>query len=253
MLTPEQIAHFETFGFLILRQVFTRDEADEIKRNAQEIFEEDRGGKPFSGEESEYVQPFFERKPFLTQIVDDDRIYDIGVDLLRPDFILDQTEGRFRVGETAWHGTLSEQNAVRHAKINFYVDPLTKDTGCLRPVPGSHRASHRDASADPDARPFGVAASEIPCYPAETEPGDVVIFTENTLHASFGGQPGRHQHAIVFMANPKTDEEVAYIRGLYGQWKYGLRPSEVFINSDRPRLRRMVSRLVEWGFEPTKA
>ena len=37
MLTPGQIAHFETFGFLVLRQLFTPDEAATIKREADDI------------------------------------------------------------------------------------------------------------------------------------------------------------------------------------------------------------------------
>ena len=92
-------------------------------------------------------------------------------------------------------------------------------------------------------------SSEIPCYAAETCPGDLVIFTEDTLHSSFGGSFGRQQNAINFMENPKTDDQVAQIKKLYTRWKYGLRPAESYVNSDRPRIRGMVSKLVEWGFE----
>jgi len=34
--------------------------------------------------------------------------------------------------------------------------------------------------------------------------------------------------------------------------KYSYRPSRSYINGDRPRIRRMVSQLVEWGFEHTE-
>ena len=34
MLSPEQIAHFETFGFLVLRQLFTQDEMSVMRREA---------------------------------------------------------------------------------------------------------------------------------------------------------------------------------------------------------------------------
>ena len=54
------------------------------------------------------------------------------------------------------------------------------------------------------------------------------------------------------MENPKTDEQVAHIKSLYKRWKYGLRPAESYVNSDRPRIRGMVSRLVESGFETSK-
>ena len=97
--------------------------------------------------------------------------------------------------------------------------------------------------------PFGVAPRDVPSFAIESQPGDVVVFTENLLHGSFGGRDGRHQHALSFMANPKTDAEVASVRAHYEGAKYGLHPPESYVNSERPRIRRMVSRLVEWGFE----
>jgi len=43
MLTLGQIAHFETFGFLVLKQLLTQEEAITMKREAEDIFEENRG------------------------------------------------------------------------------------------------------------------------------------------------------------------------------------------------------------------
>ena len=258
MLTLGQIAHFETFGFVILRQVFDPEEVSIIRREVDEIFAEDRNGGPATNT-TQYVQPFFKRKPYLSTLVDDDRIYEIGVDLVGPDFLLVQTEGRSRAGDTSWHGGVEDRQYPRTIKINFYTGELTKDTGALRFVPGSHKASGPDLyevlrgnNDDPDFWPFGMKPSEIPCYAAESRPGDLVIFTECTLHSSFGGSPGRQQNAINFLENPRNDEQVVWTKGLYEGWKYGLRPAESYVNSDRPRIRRMVSRLVEWGFETSK-
>ena len=257
MLTPGQIAHFDTFGFVILRQVFHPEEVSLIRREADEVFSEDRNDESLT-ETTQYVQPFFERKPYMSTLVDDYRIYEIGVDLVGPDFILVQTEGRSRAGDTPWHGGggWGSGDHPRTIKINFYFGELTKETGALRFVPGSHKASNpdlfevlRENNSDPDFRPFGMESSELPCYAAETCPGDLVIFTEDTLHASFGGSSGRQQNAINFMENPKTDDQIAHVKKLYKRWKYGLRPALSYVNSDRPRIRRMVSRLVEWGFE----
>ena len=259
MLTPGQIAHFETFGFLVLRQLFTPEEVAIMKRESDEIFDEVRGGKPFPDEKHEAVQPFFERKPFLSRVAADDRIYNIGVDLVGPDFVLEGTEGNLYVGDTPWHADTTDIDPVTRPKITFYTEPVTPDTGCLRVIPGSHvmgapdlLAPLRDRHDEPDFRPFGLLPPDVPCYAIESQPGDVVVFTEHTLHAAFGGKPGRHQYAMTFMADPKTDHEMTYIRNLYSVYKYGLHPAESYINSDSPRLRRMVSRLVEWGFETSK-
>ena len=240
MLTPAQVDHFGTFGFLVLRQVFNADEISIIRREADEIYAEDRNSGPIP-DTTQYVQPFFERRPYLSTLVDDDRIYEIGVDLVGPDFILVQTEGRSRAGDTPWHGGVPSDFGLLTIKINFYLDDLTKDTGALRFVPGTHRPADpdlyavlRENNADPDFRPFGVNPSEIPCY---------------TLHSSFGGSPGRQQNAINFMSRPTNDEDVAHIESLYKKWKYGFRPAESYVNSDRPRIRAMVSPLVDWGFD----
>ena len=79
-----------------------------------------------------------------------------------------------------------------------------------------------------------------------------MVFTEDVLHSSFGGKAGRHQHVVSFMANPRSHEEVDYVKGLYSKLRYGLHPAESYVNSDNPRIRGMVSKLVEWGFETAK-
>ena len=259
MLTKEQIAHYHTFGFLMLRQLFSAEEAGVMKREAEEIFEEDRGCQPFSGDTTEYVQPFFDRRPYLFSLLDDDRIYNIGVDLLGEDFVLDQTEGRLRVEPTSWHAGEPMKSGLDWIKIGFYLDPLTMDTGCLRVVPGSHLRNNPDlfeqlrAKNDAaDFRPFGMRPEEIPCVPLEVEPGDIVVFTECVLHSSFGGRAGRHQHAISFFSNPTNEAQTREVRSIHEGTNFSVRPTRRMMNSDRPRVQRMISRLLEFGFEPLK-
>ena len=52
-----------------------------------------------------------------------------------------------------------------------------------------------------------------------------------------------------FGPNPTSEQEVRDLRKMHDQFKWSLHPSESYVNSDRPRIRRMVSRLVELGFE----
>ena len=263
MLTQGQIAHFETFGFLVLRHLFTPEEAATMREEAEDIFREDRGGQPFAGTESQFIQPFFHRRPFLSGVLADDRIYNVGVDLLGPDFLLNGTEGRLRVGPTPWHAGREELARVRYVKFGVYLDDLTKETGCLRVIPGTHKLgspdmfdSMRDRRDDADEdgfRPFGLESAEVPCVPLETSPGDIVIFTESVLHSSFGGAPGRHQHAFSFSSHPTTEAELEHVFATYKKTKFSMRPPESYVTSDNPRIRRMVSQLVEWGFETSKA
>ena len=259
MLTPDQIAHFDTFGFLVLPQLFSAAEVAVIKEESEQIMAEARAGRPMDEDKWQAVQPFFERRPFMNQLPADDRIYSIGEGLFGPDFFLIGTEGNLHVGDTPWHGpSLPDTVFLPMVKIAFYVDALEKDTGCLRVVPGTHHgcdpdhfAILRNRSDDPDFRPFGVAPAELPCVAIESRPGDVVVFTEHVLHSSFGGKPGRHQHAVGFMRNPRTDEEIEFLINMYKGLQFALHPARSYINSDNPRLRSIVSPQVELGFEPS--
>ena len=257
MLTSGQISHFETFGFLVLRQVLTANEVETIHRETDEIFDEARGGKPYSGK-LEVIHPFFERRPLMASLVADDRIYSIGEGLLGPDFFLDVTEGWRHTGTTTWHGGGRFAERLPDIKISFYIEPLIRDTGCLRVVPGSHIRGEPDLleplrvvtdTAAQDSKPYGVPQSELPSVALESRPGDVVVFTESLLHASFGGSAGRYQHAMTYVQTPVQEKDIAQVRGSYERSKYSYRPCKSSINSDNPRIRKLVAPLVEWGFE----
>ena len=262
MLTRGQIGHFSTFGFLFLRQLLSPDEIAIMKRESVEILDEARNGKAFDGKQRQPVQPFSEWRPFLSSLVDDDRIYGIGESLLGPDFFLIGTEGNLHVGDTQWHGVDLDgdyggsPHVIEAVKIAFYVDPLDKETGCLRVIPGSQRRPFSDhlqvLKGSHSELPFGVSGTEMPSVALECQPGDVIVFTESVFHGAFGGESGRHQHAISFMAPPVTEEQEAWLRRLYDGLEFALHPAETFVNSDRPRIRRLVSRLVDMGFETSK-
>ena len=256
MLTNEQMAHFEAFGFLVLRQVLRRDEIATILREANEILDEDRDGRPFTGEKRQAIIPFFERRPFLAQLPADDRIYGIAESLLGTDFFLVGTEGNLHVGDTAWHGIGKSPEVLPQIKIALYLERLTSATGSLRIIPGSHRPEFGglleevQKIGDPDRLLFGVSQRDLPCVVVQTEPGDLIVFTEKVHHASFGGRPGRQQHAVTFMSNPRTEDEVAFLQDLYSRRKFSFHPPESYVNSNNQRLRRIVKPLVEMGFEP---
>jgi hypothetical protein len=86
----------------------------------------------------------------------------------------------------------------------------------------------------------------------ESEPGDAAVFTESVYHGSFGGR-ARLQLTAQYVANPTSEEEIERIRRQHDKYKWGFHPAESAINSDRPRIRRMVAKLVELGFTPLKA
>ena len=263
MITAEQKAHWETFGFLMLRQLFAPDEVKVMREAAIEVVNQQGGSNSFTSDPGFGTGAFMERHPALANWVDDDRIYDIPETLLGPDFVLQYNGGAVWRSDTSWHGGLGPEERpsppYKTAKIAMYFDSLKKENGCLRVIPGSHRRPYADRlqplmteDKDPAHEAFGLQGPDVPCVALETEPGDVIVFAESTFHASFGSKVGRLQIYTEYIANPTTAEQIESVRTGHDKFKWSFHPAESYINSDRPRIRRMVSRLVELGFEPVK-
>ena len=50
-----------------------------------------------------------------------------------------------------------------------------------------------NADKDLFLQKYGVSSQEIPWIALDSEPGDVIVFSERTYHASFGNRKGRLQ------------------------------------------------------------
>jgi hypothetical protein len=239
-----------------MRRHFSPDEMAAITREADDLWNEDRLGQPFKGEVTENVAPFVEKRPLLRQFAEDDRIYRIIEQLLGPEFIWSGSEGNLTVhSEHGWHADRQGEAELSYIRIKvmFYLDPVTKERGCLRVIPGSHRLPlHMDLAPlqaqqeDSNPMAFGVAGPDMPSFSLESEPGDVVFFNQSLYHAMFGGRVGRRLIALKYAAKPTTDEHIASLQ----RWSpYAFHPDEAFLNSNRPRLRGMVKPLVELGLK----
>lgn len=265
MLSQEQRAYFETFGFVVRKALFAADEMARIGREFDEVLDQDRQGQPFDGAKRQAVLGFIEKRPLLSALAEDDRIYGPIEQLLGEGFVWIGSDGNLYVGDTGWHPDGSNLGYGR-IKVAFYLDAVRADSGCLRVIPGSHReplhgalASLRERRNDPGSSEtaFGVAQHEIPYFPLESDPGDVVFFNQNTWHASFGGRTGRRMFTLNFGAPPRAAEHVAYLERTYqSNLQHAQRmqhtPStrvyeESFLSSDSPRIRAMVAKLVELG------
>ena len=252
MLTPQQEAHFKTFGFLHFKRLFSSDEMDAITREFDDVLEQDRGGA-FYNEEGQGTTGAVEQRPVLSGVVEDDRIYEAIEQLLGPDFIWAGSECNTSgkgYSTHRWHADRpGEANAsYPRIKIIMYLDETSEDRGCLRVIPGSHRPPlHTDLeplqeqqeSSSPNL--FGVSGLEMPSIPVESQPGDAVLFTQSLFHAVFKGFERRRYIALKFAARPTTEQHFQMVLSHNGRI---FDPDPVWVNSQSRRIRRMVDTLV---------
>ena len=263
MLTDQQRAHFEVFGFLVLRQAFSAAEMSHISSTFDRVLDEDRRGRPFEGHKRQAVIGFIERNEELTRLLDDDRIYRAIEALLGPGFVWIESDGNLYVGDTRWHP--DNQAPYQRIKVAFYLDPVRNDTGCLRVIPGSHRGTLHEAlkvrwpNSDSVESPYGISGAEVPAFPLESDPGDVVLFNQGLWHASFGGRTGRRMFTLNFGAKPHSEADYENLRwtheqnlGFVADMQYtrtGRVYTDAFLESGSSRIHRMVAELVEMGLK----
>lgn len=234
-LTTEQMAFFDSFGFLRLSEVFGPDEVLSISRECLEIFQKDRGNRAFDGTWRQQIGAFVEHSATLAPLATDARIFGPVKQLLNEDCIWIGSDGNLYAGDTGWHPDGSNSQ-YRRVKALIYLEPTSKDSGALRVIVGSHREplhselrpllQRSDVNITPYGvvaplrdqvinRPLGVSTDELPYVCVGTMPGDVVFFDQNIWHASYYGRAGRMMFTLNYGASPSTPEQIDFVRQMY--------------------------------------
>jgi len=250
MITAEQKAYFHTFGFIHLPKQFSVEEMEAVTREADRLWEEHREGRPMG--ENQQIQEFVEKGPLMSQMVVDDRIWGIVEGLLGSRFIWNGSEGNLSFNtEQNWHTDRPNEPHATTYSFHLYLDKVRADTGCLRVIPGSHRPPLYDdllpineQSADTTMKVYGISPTDVPGIALESDPGDLVFFSQKIYHGVYGKLPGRRYLKLRFVAWPETDEAIASLMR-YNSRGSIYRPDKAFVNSDNPRIRAMVDPLLE--------
>jgi ectoine hydroxylase-related dioxygenase (phytanoyl-CoA dioxygenase family) len=263
MLTDQQVNHFRTFGFLVLPKTFLPDEVANIRARFDKVLAQDRDGHEFDGERRQGVLGFIEQDEELSRLLEDDRVYEPMEQLLGPGFVWITSDGNLYVGDTNWHPDSPSVDDFR-IKIALYLDPVSRRSGCLRVVPGSHlpgfgerlREMPRPAHDAIDS-PYGVDGSALPCVSLESEPGDMVVFDQRLFHSSFGGKTGRRMFTLNFIPRPTGPSDYDHIRDMYdknivhandvGRSKREHLYTTSFLQTESPRVQAMIHPLLELG------
>ena len=255
MLTEHHITFFNTFGFIILRKVFSDEELaimdDEFETSLKTI----QGERP----DNEVPKHFNwsnlgPETPFLSLLPEDPRICETAEQLFGEHVIAVSSNSNRRVGNTHWHTDQSLPHSYG-LKLAAYLQPLNSENGAFRVIPGAHKQPFNDKLKHIEKHGSEIT---VPYYSCDSAPGDIVIFNFATWHSSFGGSTNRRMCTIDFYKNPETPEEV---EGTYDQvivdekvyaklraYGSGFHPHWLANPQNSPRRQRWIDWLRKYGF-----
>ena len=262
-LTDPQHRFYDTFGFLKSPRLF-KDNVDHVTEAFEGVWTE--SGRTHDFKERSTIFPFADRSEYLSGLLDDPRIDGVVSSLLGDDYNYAGSDGNYYVGDTKWHSDHLAESPYHSLKIAFYLDKVTSETGCLRVIPGSwhwgdkfagslDKAIRVTAESRPDEN-WGVPGSEVPAYPIESEPGDMLLFNHKTKHSSWGGSDRRRMFTYNFEQHFSEEimsslHELLKVRAERGDEKpYG----EAILRTAVPdRRRHLEQRLKVWREPATES
>jgi hypothetical protein len=226
MVTDQQLDHYRTFGFVVLRGYLDQRETAALGKELDGALRDAFGAhfhrRPCLGGIEGHYLPMMSRRrtPVSLALVEDARFLGTAGRLLAAPALPTYAEGVLLFGQAGFH--YDDGTGSKGVKFVAYLEPLTAGTGALRLMPGSH---HPDFAASLngwerlhpalDAEGLRRQLGGIPCHVAETRPGDVIAFDWHTWHASIGGTD-RHQWTIGYAKDPATAEETKRLQDFFG-------------------------------------
>jgi hypothetical protein len=205
-LTDKQVRFFETFGYLKLKQAFAQEVA-EIIREFEQVFVDRK--VVHDGKKRSCITPFADQREKLCALLDHPVVLGAAKTLLGDDFNYLGSDGNYYAGDTNWH-TDGFHTVGRYIKMAFYLDPVRAESGALRVVPGSNAIDTKWEGRHPAQAEelYGIKPSEIPAQVLESDPGDLLIFNHNIMHAAFGGNACRRMFTLNLCSRAESEEEI---------------------------------------------
>jgi hypothetical protein len=219
VLTNDQIAFFNEFGFLVFRQLFDSKELETMALEGDAAREEIYQGHE-DGPRGSWVPLLRPSTPFSASLLEDARFHSVATQTFDDTIFGVNVDMLKWKGDTGWHRDLDAPGNTG-MKLIYYFESLRVDTGALRVIPGSHRELDDDRISDSEplrvrsdedvataVRELDTNSSDRPTVVIETEPGDVIAFAMPLLHSSSGGGPNRRLGSVIYWMPSPTKKQL---------------------------------------------
>ncbi|OUS17630.1 hypothetical protein A9Q97_01615 [Rhodospirillales bacterium 47_12_T64] len=197
-LTSDQIEQYQREGYLMPLDLFTRDEALDVRNNIEDLeqsYNSDTSNHP--------LNQFFRINgqvviPFMAEIAQTPALLDTVEDILGPDLMIWSCELFIKEASTekvvSWHQDLTywglgETDEEVTAWIAF--SDVSKQAGCMKFIPGSHKQSivpHSDTFSEDNllsrGQEIAVEVNENEAVYNQLKPGQMSLHHGRLFHAS---------------------------------------------------------------------
>ena len=181
-LCTDQLQHFATFGYIILRQLLTPEDLKILAVELDQGLDAQFPHNPFDGSQRHWSRMTDETTPFFASLMEDVRFLTPAQQICGEDVLGIGIDANRYIDDTGWHPDTGNAQQIA-VKYIFYLDPVTAKTGALRVIPGSHLLQETERQIFSKGIQ-NTSLQEVPCQAINTVPGDVIAFDIRTWHAS---------------------------------------------------------------------
>src|ERR1700677_2659704 len=129
-LSAAELRSFKAFGFLVLRQVLTRDELRTMEGEFATAMATQHS-VPFDGSKRHNAGLMGQDTPFFAELLDEPRFLDVARQLMGEDILGICIDGNRYVGDTGWHPDHTT-NLLPGLKFAIYLQSVRGGSGALR-------------------------------------------------------------------------------------------------------------------------
>ena len=196
MFSPQEIAHFRAFGYVVRRALLDPAEAARLKGEVASSIADAFGGvgtdddpDGTGGIRGDYLPLSVSRTPLSQALIaDDPRLFQGSAELMGRSAVPTIPIATCFTSNAGWH--IDDGRGLGGVKFIAYLEPRAAETGALRVLPGSHVPEYRsriDEYSRCDPANQGFDGWTFPGVVLPTEPGDVIAFDRQLYHSSEGG------------------------------------------------------------------